>query len=122
MALVPIPIEWTLILSVLLVAIGLYGIFTRRSMIRILIGTELILNAAMLNFVAFAMNTPTLDETGLVITLFVISVAAAETIIGLILLILLYKNVGAIDISLARNLKEQISEKNVETEEVSSNG
>lgn len=113
----PIPVEWTLILSVILVALGLYGIFTRRSMIRIMIGTELILNAAMLNFVMFAMNNPVYDETGLVITLFVIALAAAETIIGLILLILLYKNVGSIDISLARHLEEEISTKKVEAEE-----
>lgn len=112
-----IPILWTLILSIVLVAIGLYGIFTRRSMVRILLATEIILMAAMLNFVAFAMNTSPLDESGLVVTLFVISVAAAETIIGLILLILLYKNVGAIDISLARNLKEKVSKKKVEAEE-----
>lgn len=103
-----IPIEYTLILSIIIVAIGLYGIFTRRSMIRILIGTELILNAAMLNFVVFSMSNPVFDSNGLMITLFIISMAAAETIIGLILLILLYKDVGGIDISLAKNLKEKI--------------
>ena len=102
-----IPVEWTLILSILIVAVGLYGIFTRRSMIRILIGTELILSAAMLNLVVFSMSNAPFDQSGLVATLFIIGIAAAETIIGLILLILLYKDIGAIDISLARNLKEK---------------
>ena len=113
-----IPVEWTLILSIIIVAFGLYGIFTRRSMIRILIGTELILNAAMLNFVVFSMSNPIFERSGLVITLFIIAMAAAETIIGLILLIMLYKDVGAIDISLARNLKEKLKSKKIAKEAV----
>jgi len=112
-----LPVDWTLYLSIIIVAIGLYGIFTRRSMIRILIGTELILNAAMLNLVVFSMSNAPFDQTGLVATLFIIAMAAAETIIGLILLIQLYRNVGAIDISLARNLREKFSKEKEVAEE-----
>jgi NADH:ubiquinone oxidoreductase subunit K len=76
-------------------------------MIRILIGTELILSAAMLNLVVFSMSNAPFDQSGLVATLFIIAMAAAETIIGLILLILLYKDIGAIDISLGRSQKDK---------------
>lgn len=108
---VSIPIEAFIYTSVALVGIGLYGIFTRRSMIRILIGTEIIMLASMLNLVAFSIYNPTGDITGQLLTLFVIAIAAAETTIGLIIMILLYRRHGSIDISLATQVKgEEIAE------------
>ncbi|UJG40582.1 MAG: NADH-quinone oxidoreductase subunit NuoK [Candidatus Heimdallarchaeum aukensis] len=107
-----VPTEWTVYLSVVILSIGLYGIFTRRSMIRILLGVELILGAATLNFIVFSMSVLNGDVVGHILTLFVIALAAAETIIGLILLIMLYKDVGSIDISLASDVKAEEQDEN----------
>ncbi len=97
--------QWILYLSVLIVGIGLYGIFTRRSMIRILLGTELILNAAMLNLVTFSVNNSPFNVAGQVFVIFIIGTAAAELVIGMVLLMQLYKKVGSIDVSLASHIK-----------------
>ena len=85
-----------LIIGALLFTIGVAGVLTRRNIIVIFMSIELILNAANLNFIAFARH---LQETGSVnavagqvFTVFVIVVAAAEAAIGLGLVIALYRN------------------------------
>jgi NADH:ubiquinone oxidoreductase subunit K len=85
-----------LIIAALLFAVGVAGVLTRRNIIVIFMSIELILNAANLNFIAFARY---MQETGSanavagqVFTVFVIVVAAAEAAIGLGLVIALYRN------------------------------
>jgi len=89
-----------LVIGALLFAIGVAGVLTRRNIIVIFMSIELILNAANLNFIAFArylQDTGGLNAVaGQVFTVFIIVVAAAEAAIGLGLVIALYRNRGTI--------------------------
>ena len=87
------PLAGYLILSAFLFAIGLAGALTRRSAILVLVGIELMLNAANLNFIAFwryGANPQAL--TGVIFVLFSIGVAAAEAAVGLALIISVYRH------------------------------
>ena len=86
-----IPLYYYLILSALLFAIGLAGALTRRNAILVLVGIELMLNAANLNFIAFWRYSPNPDDLlGIMFVIFSIAVAAAEAAVGLALIIAIY--------------------------------
>jgi len=87
------PLAFYLLLSALLFAIGLAGALTRRNAIIVLVGIELMLNAANLNFIAFwrfGSNPQAL--TGIMFVVFSIGVAAAEAAVGLALIISIYRH------------------------------
>ena len=87
------PLTAYLLLSALLFAVGLAGALTRRNAIIVLVGIELMLNAANLNFIAFWRYGPNPEAlTGLVFALFSIGVAAAEAAVGLALIISIYRH------------------------------
>ena len=87
------PLASCLLLSALLFVIGLAGALVRRNAILVLIGIELMLNAANLNFIAFWRYGPNPEAlTGLVFVIFSIGVAAAEAAVGLALIISLYRH------------------------------
>ena len=93
------PLQGYLLLSALLFAVGLGGALTRRSAIMILIGIELMLNAANLNFIAFWRYGPHPEAlTGMVFVLFSIGVAAAEAAVGLALIISIYRHYKTADV------------------------
>ncbi len=85
-----------LVVGALLFVIGIAGVLTRRNIIVIFMSVELILNAANINFIAFAryfQDTGKINAVaGQVFTVFVIVVAAAEAAIGLGIVIALYRN------------------------------
>ncbi len=82
-----------LLLSSLLFVVGLAGALTRRHAIIVLIGIELMLNAANLNFIAFWRFGPNPgDAGGVLFVLFSIGIAAAEAGVGLALIIALYRH------------------------------
>lgn len=86
-----VPIQHVLIFSLLLFAIGLYGILTRRNIIGILISIELILNATNINLIAFSKTTSLAPETGQVFAIFVIAIAATAAAVGLAIVLALYR-------------------------------
>ena len=87
------PLHWYLLVSATLFAVGLAGALTRRNAILVLIGIELMLNAANLNFIAFWRYGPHPEAlTGMVFVLFSIAVAAAEAAVGLALIIAVYRH------------------------------
>lgn len=87
-----IPLSWYLIVAAILFCIGLYGALARSNAIGILMGIELMLNAVIINLIAFwRYITPEL-LTGMVFAVFVITVAAAEAAIGLALIISIFRN------------------------------
>ena len=87
------PLYGYLLISALLFAIGLAGAVTRRNAIIVLIGIELMLNAANLNFIAFCRFGPHPEAlTGIVFVIFSIAVAAAEAAVGLGLIISIYRH------------------------------
>lgn len=81
-----------LTVSVLLFAIGLYGILTRRNAIGILMSIELILNSVNLNLVAFSRYVTPQALSGQVFALFVIAVAAGEATLGLAIVLSIYRS------------------------------
>jgi NADH-quinone oxidoreductase subunit K len=85
-----IPLSHYLIVSAVLFAIGTAGVFLRRNLITILLSVEIMLNAVNLTFVAFSRFAGDLD--GQIITLFVMTVAAAEAAVGLALVIALFRH------------------------------
>jgi NADH:ubiquinone oxidoreductase subunit K len=90
-------LEHYLILSAVLFAIGLYGAFSKRSAVVILMSIEIMLNAAAIAMVAFSRYiVPTL-LTGQVFTIFIIVVAAAEATVGLAIIMSIYRNRETID-------------------------
>ena len=93
-----------LILSAILLVLGVFGIFlNRKNVIIILMSVELILLAANLNLVAFSAALG--DLTGQVFALFVLTVAAAESAIGLAIIMVYFRNRGTIqveDVSMMR--------------------
>jgi NADH-quinone oxidoreductase subunit K len=82
-----------LILSALLFTVGLAGALTRRNSILILIGIELMLNAANLNFIAFwRFSAHPENLNGVMFVIFSIGIAAAEAAVGLALIISIYRH------------------------------
>ena len=79
-------------LSAILFCIGIFGALTRRNVIGILMSIELILNAANINLVAFNKYLGTPDGLGQIFALFVIAIAAAASVVGLVLVIAIYRN------------------------------
>lgn len=92
-----IPVSWSVTLAAALFCVGVFGLLTQRSALRILVSTELVLNAANINFVAFANASG--DPHGIVLTLFSIGLAAAEAAVGLAILIHLYRHVRTVDVN-----------------------
>src|ERR1700722_18966336 len=87
------PLTNYLLLSAFLFCIGLAGALSRRSTILVLIGIELMLNAANLNFIAFWRYGPAPEAiTGIMFVLFSIGVAAAEAAVVLALIISIYRH------------------------------
>ncbi len=84
-----IPQEYFLVLSATLFAIGAFGVLTRRNAIIVLMCIEIMLNAANINFVTFAVYNH--DTSGQVFALFSIAIAAAEVAVGLAILLNLQK-------------------------------
>ena len=86
-----IPLESYLLLAAVLFCIGIYAVLSRRNAIGILMGIELMLNAANVNLIAFWRYIAPGQLTGQVFVLFVIALAAAEAAVGLALVISLYR-------------------------------
>ena len=91
-----IPQSHFLILGAVLFAIGLYGALTRRTAIGILMSIELILNAANINLITFNRFLGSPDGLGQIFALFVIAIAAASAVVGLVLVIAVYRNAKTI--------------------------
>ena len=105
MSLLSQPTLWHyLVLGAFLFAISVVGIFlNRRNVIIMLMAIELMLLAVNLNFIAFSHY---LDDTaGQIFVFFILTVAAAESAIGLAILVLLFRNVGSIDVEDLRTLR-----------------
>ena len=85
-----------MLLSALLFLIGLFGALTRRNIIGILMSIELMFNAANINLVAFNRYLHPEAVAGQAVTIFIITVAAAEVVVGLSLVLAIYRNMQTI--------------------------
>jgi NADH:ubiquinone oxidoreductase subunit K len=86
-----VPLSWYLILAAALFCIGLYGVLARRNAVAILMGVELMMNAVIINLVAFWRYTQPAAISGQVFAVIVFAVAAAEASVGLALIISIYR-------------------------------
>ena len=100
-----IPLTHILFVSTALFFIGMYGLFTRRNMITMLMSVELILNSVNINFVAFNKYLYPEKLEGVFFTLFIIAVAAAEAAVAIAIIINLYRNFHSIDVEDAGEMK-----------------
>jgi NADH-quinone oxidoreductase subunit K len=98
-----VPLQHVLVVGLVLFGLGLYTVLTRRNAIGILMGIELLLNAANVNYVAFARYSGSTD--GQIFAIFVIMLAAAEAAIGLAIVLGIYRNFESIDVVATHSLR-----------------
>ncbi len=96
-------VEWYLVLSALLFSIGAIGVLVRRSPLVILLCLELMLNSANLSLIAFSRELGNAD--GQVFAIMVMVVAACEVVVGLGLIVAMYRRRLALDVDEARELR-----------------
>jgi len=98
-------IEPYLIVSSILFCLGIFAVITRKNAVAILMGIELILNSANINFITFNRfgNFKSLD--GHVFSIFVVVLAAAEAAVALAIIINLFKNIGSVNVDDAKELQ-----------------
>jgi len=100
-----IPLSHILFVSTALFFIGMYGMFTRRNMITMLMSIELMLNSVNINFIAFNKYLFPGNLDGLFFTIFIITIAAAEAAVAIAIIRNLYRNHNSIDVDEADALK-----------------
>ena len=93
-----------LMLSLVVFALGLYCVLTRRNAIGILMGVELVLNAANINYLAFSRYSAA-SYDGQIFAIFVIMLAAAEATIGLAIVLGIYQQFQSIDVEATETLR-----------------
>ena len=94
-----------LIIASILFSLGVFGVITKRNAIAILMGIELILNAANINFIAFNRFGGMEQLDGHIFAIFVIVLAAAEAAVALAIIINLFRNIGTVNVDEAQELK-----------------
>ncbi len=98
-----------LLVAALLFSLGVYCVSTRRNAVSILMGLELILNSANINYVAFSRFVQPAEGaspySGQVFAIFVIMLAAAEAVIALAIIVSIYRTLGNIKVDEANTLK-----------------
>jgi len=90
-----VPLHYYLIVSAIVFAIGVIGVLIRRNLIVILMSIELMLNAVNLTFIAFSRFLGSME--GQVVVFFVMTVAAAEAVIGLAIIISVFRHRQTLD-------------------------
>ena len=90
-----VPLDYYLVLSAIIFAIGVIGVLIRRNLIIVLMSIELMLNAVNLTFIAFSNALGSMD--GQVIVFFVMAVAAAEAVVGLAIIISVFRHRQSLD-------------------------
>ncbi len=94
-----------LIVSAFLFSFGVYGVVTRKNAIMVLMGIELILNSANINFIAFSRYAG-FKLDGQVVAVFVIILAAAEAAVALAIVLNIYQRFNTVNVDEVNSLKE----------------
>jgi NADH-quinone oxidoreductase subunit K len=100
-----IPLYWYLVFAAALFCLGLFGMLARKNMIAILMGVELMLNAVNINLIAFWRYLYAPEITGWAFVAIVFTAAAAETAVGLALIISIYRRRKTVVAEEANTLK-----------------
>ena len=99
-----VPMSAWIGVSAALFAIGLFAILTRRNAVAVFMGIEIVLNAANINFVAFARNANA-NMDGIIMAIFVIMLAAAEFAVALALILGMYQTLETVQVDEVKELK-----------------
>ncbi|MFV0471627.1 MAG: NADH-quinone oxidoreductase subunit NuoK [Paludibacteraceae bacterium] len=102
---IQIPMVAYIIVSVIMFFAGIFGFFTRKNLISLLISVELILNAVDLNFAVFNRYLYPGQLEGMFFSLFVIAIAACETAIAIAIIINIYKRFGDVNVDNLEGMK-----------------
>lgn len=100
-----IPLSYWLILSSALFSIGLYGILTRKNIVGMLISIEILINSAILNFIAFDRYSLTPKIDGQIMGLLIMAISACEVVIIFSMLIAIFRHKHNVNISELTKLK-----------------
>ena len=100
------PLSWVLALAAGLFCVGLYAVLARRNVVTILMGFVLMLNAVLVNLVAFWRYVEVEAASGQVFALFVVLVTAAQVLVGLALAVALWRSRGTAVVDELESLKE----------------
>ena len=100
-----VPLQHILFVSTALFFIGVYGFFTRKNMITMLMSIELILNSVNINFIAFNKYLYPDKLDGVFFTIFIIVIAAAEAAVAIAIIINLYRSHKSIDVDDTNEMK-----------------
>ncbi|MDR3193751.1 MAG: NADH-quinone oxidoreductase subunit NuoK [Tannerella sp.] len=100
-----IHLEYYLIVSTILMFIGIFGFFTRRNLLAVLISVELILNSVDINFAVFNRFLFPEQLEGFFFTLFAIGISAAETAVAIAIIINVYRNLRNIRVNKMNEMK-----------------
>jgi NADH:ubiquinone oxidoreductase subunit K len=100
-----VPLHHILFVSTALFFIGMYGFFTRRNMITMLMAIELMLNSVNINFIAFNKYLFPERMDGIFFTIFIIAIAAAEAAVAIAIIINLCRSHKSIDVEDASEMK-----------------
>ena len=95
-----------LILAFILFGIGLWGLMRRRHLVGMLISTEIMLNAANMNFISFAYFSAKDSTAGAVFSIFVIAVTACEMAVALAIIVSMYRRRKSLDVEQLRDLHD----------------
>ncbi len=98
-----VPLIHFVLLATLLFIIGIVGVLVRKNALIIFMSIELMLNAVNLLLIAFSSYKS--DPHGQIFVFFIMAVAAAEVAVGLAIIVMIYRNIKTIDISLLNKLK-----------------
>ena len=99
--------EYYLVISTIMLFAGIYGFFTRRNLLAVLISIELILNSVDINFAVFNRYLFPEQMEGFFFTLFAIGVSACETAVAIAIIINIYRNIRNIQVKNLNELKEE---------------
>ncbi|MBQ8223670.1 MAG: NADH-quinone oxidoreductase subunit NuoK [Bacteroidales bacterium] len=102
-----VQMEWYLVLSTFMMFAGVYGFFTRRNLLTMLISIELILNSVDINFAVFNRFLFPEQLEGVFFTIFAIGVSAAETAVAIAIIINIYRNMKNIQVRNLDKIKEE---------------
>jgi NADH:ubiquinone oxidoreductase subunit K len=95
-----------LVFTAVLFAIGLYGMLSRRNAVGVLMAVEIMLNAAVLNFVIFNKFISPATVDGQIMALFAIAVAAAEVVVGIAIFVAIFRYRSTIDVNSMNTMKD----------------
>jgi NADH:ubiquinone oxidoreductase subunit K len=94
-----IKMEYYLVISTIMMFVGIYGFFTRRNLLAMLISVELILNSVDINFAVFNRYLFPEHLEGFFFALFSIGISAAETAVAIAIIINIYRNINNIQVN-----------------------